>query len=39
MAEMLEDIEGVEASRDYILVAGRTKEEHDEKLGKVLDVV
>ena len=39
MTEMLEDIEGVEASQDDILVAGRTMEQHDEKLRKVLDVI
>ena len=37
--ETLESIEGVEASQDDILVAGRTMEEHDEKLKKVLDVI
>ena len=39
MTEMLEDIDGVEASQDDILVAGRTMEEHDENLRKVLDVI
>ena len=39
MTEMLEGIEGVEASQDDILVAGRTMKEHDEKLRKVLDVI
>ena len=39
MTETLEGVEGVEASQDDILVAGRTMEEHDEKLKKVLDVI
>ena len=39
MTEILEDIEGVEASQDDILVAGRTMEEHDEKLRNVLVVI
>ena len=39
MTEMLEDIEGLEESRDDILVSGRITEEHDEKLRKVLDVI
>ena len=39
MTEMLEGVEGVEASQDAILVVGRTMEEHDKKLKKVLDVI
>ena len=39
MTETLEGVEGVEASQDDILVAGRTMDEHDEKLRKVLDVI
>ena len=39
MTELLEEVEGVEASQDDILVAGRTMEEHDEKLKKVLNLI
>ena len=39
MTETLGGVEGVEASQDDILVAGRTMDEHDEKLRKVLDVI
>ena len=39
MTEMLQGIEGVEASQDDSLVAGRTMEEHDEKFRKVVDVI
>ena len=39
MTETLEGIKGVEASQDDILVTGRTLEEHDERLTKVLDVI
>ena len=39
MTELLEGIDGVEASQDDILVAGRTMEEHDVKLRKVFDVI
>ena len=39
MTEILEGIKGVEASQDDILVTGRTLEEHDERLTKVLDVI
>ena len=39
MTETLEGVEGVEASQDDILVVGRTMEEYDVKLKKVLDVI
>ena len=39
MLELLNGIESVAVSQDNILVSGRTMEEHDEKLNKVLSLI
>lgn len=39
MTEMLEDIEGVIVYIDDVVVSGRTKEEHDQRLQQVLEVL